>query len=195
MKTFKDLDLTFNPKIKAVISHLRDFAKNPDIDKIVLSGQAGIGKTHLAEALLTENYVHNRIIDSTAGQNNCMIQCSDMEYLYRASLYPELSVKTVKDQRTGRPVHDIFNFKMVLLEELKVEFKDGKPLISSYLIDALEKFLAGFRGKTVITTNLRESEIDKFFGSRVFDRLIKRCDWINMTGQSFRRTNYRVFDV
>ena len=140
MKTFSDLDLNFNPKIKEVVAHLRDFAKDPEIDKIVLSGQAGIGKTHLAEALLTENYVQNFASDSTSGQNNCMIQCSDMEYLYRQSLYPELSVKTVKDQRTGRPVHDIFTFKMVLLDELKVEFKDGKPLISSYLIDSLEKF-------------------------------------------------------
>lgn len=140
------------------------------MENIVLYGNSGVGKTHLATA-----------IGMTACQNRYstyFIKCSDlMESLHKAHIEGRLPERLKK----------LSGYKLLIIDELgylPITKDDAKLFFQ--LIDRRYE-----RNSTIITTNINFSQWDDIFGdpmiaSAIVDRLLHHATVVPIKGKSFR---------
>lgn len=170
-KTLVDFDFDYQPSINK--SQIYDFNSLRFIQKkenIVLYGNSGVGKTHLATA-----------IGMTACQNRYstyFIKCSDlMESLHKAHIEGRLPERLKK----------LSGYKLLNIDELgylPITKDDAKLFFQ--LIDRRYE-----RNSTIITTNINFSQWDDIFGdpmiaSAIVDRLLHHATVVPIKGKSFR---------
>lgn len=170
-KTLVDFDFDYQPSINK--SQIYDFNSLRFIQKkenIVLYGNSGVGKTHLATA-----------IGMTACQNRYstyFIKCSDlMESLHKAHIEGRLPERLKK----------LSGYKLLIIDELgylPITKDDAKLFFQ--LIDRRYE-----RNSTIITTNINFSQWDDIFGdpmiaSAIVDRLLHHATVVPIKGKSFR---------
>lgn len=170
-KTLVDFDFDYQPSINK--SQIYDFNSLRFIQKkenIVLYGNSGVGKTHLATS-----------IGMTACQNRYstyFIKCSDlMESLHKAHIEGRLPERLKK----------LSGYKLLIIDELgylPITKDDAKLFFQ--LIDRRYE-----RNSTIITTNINFSQWDDIFGdpmiaSAIVDRLLHHATVVPIKGKSFR---------
>jgi DNA replication protein DnaC len=170
-KTIEDFDFTFNPKIpKARIIDLATTAFVTRTENVLLVGQAGVGKSHLAQAL---------------GHRACRAGHSAL-YLTANKLFTELRAARA-DQSYDRRLQRITSPDLVIIDDLGL-----RPLRHEEPEDLYEIIRQRYeRGSTIITSNRAVDEWYPLFGdqllaSAAMDRLLHHCHIVEMAGDSYR---------
>jgi len=170
-KHLEDIDVSCLPDDAAkqlnVLSRL-DFIENAQ--NIILAGNPGTGKTHLATAL---------------GMKACM-----MDYKVLFTTIPRLltQIRESRSQKTLRSLELKFeNYDLVICDEFGyISFdKEGAELLFTHLS------LRTGKKSTIITTNLTFDRWKEIFGDPVLtaamvDRLTHKAILVNMNGSSYR---------
>jgi len=150
------------------VPHAGDFLK--DGTNIVLYGEFGVGKSHLAEGLTRGlcELGHRCIFIPAQKLMNDMLEAK--KNLTLASLFKKLD-----------------RFELLTIDELGYSShnREGSDLFFQLISQRYE------RRSTIITTNLTYSEWDKLFSNPIttaaaVDRIIHRCETFNIVGPSWR---------
>lgn len=153
-KTRTDVD-------KRILSNVREFAENGN-GFLILSGQVGLGKSHLAVAVMRKRG-YGRIITQT-----------------------RLILK-LRERYQNQFAEDVISkckvTKLLVLDEcgFMTGGRDELPAIYEIL-----DYRHGETLPTVLTTNIPVSQFDEAFGDRLADRLRCHQPFVVLSGQSWR---------
>ena len=175
-KSLEEFEFAFNPKIPK--SRIIDLATCGFIEKktsVILIGPAGVGKSHLAQAL------GNRAC--RAGYDVCYSRASDIFEQLRAARADESY-----DRRLSRFV----SADLLIIDDLGL-----RPLKTHEPDDLYEIISRRYeRGATVITSNRALEEWYPLFGdpllaSAAMDRLLHYSEVLTLEGESYRNPRVR----
>lgn len=178
-KTLEDFDFHFNPNIQK--SKVMDLATCLFIDKrenILLIGQAGVGKSHIAQAL---------------GHRACRAG-HQVIYVGSQEMFKQLRVAR-GDGTFDRRLQRFTSPDLLIIDDLGL-----RPLNGDEPLDLYEIIRQRYeRGSTIVTSNRDEEELGLLFGdallaSASMDRLLHHAHVLVIEGESYRnpRTNRRT---
>lgn len=164
---------------KVIYSLCQYFGKDDrcllDLNKgILLSGDCGVGKT----TMMTTFHLMGKSLLETTGSELMwfqMINCNDLVEEFESE--ETESGNFHKQYKTGNKYFDDFGTE-------RIASKYGK---SNLMQEILEKRYLDLSWKTYLTSNLSPEEINGKYGFRVYDRLFEQFNYIELTGDSFRR--------
>lgn len=177
-KTLEDFDFHFNPTIpKPKVIDLANCAFVAKRENVLLIGQAGVGKSHIAQAI---------------GHRACRIG--------HAVLYTSANdmFKQLRAAR-GDGTYDRKLLRFTGPDLLVVDDLGLRPLRADEPLDLYEVIRERYeRGSTILTSNRDHEEIGELFGdpllaSAAMDRLLHHAHVIAIEGESYRnpKTNQR----
>lgn len=159
----KWVSLAKTPEDKKKLSSIAEDAKNSirhGKSFLVFSGTVGTGKTGLAISLAKEMCWKE--------DNDFLIyRCSTQEEQERRAFTVPVLILDDIGRETGI--------------DLKIKLKRG------FITDILLKRYVNGKQKTILTTNLSQSELLEAFGSHVCDRIFSDCSWHEFNFESWRR--------
>lgn len=170
-KTLSDFDFSFNPKLPKTA--LIDLGTCRFIDRkenVVLIGPAGVGKSHVAQAL-----GHRAC---RAGHRVLYVPAHQMLNDLRASR---------ADGTLEKRIERLASLDLLIIDDLGL-----RPLAHNEPIDLYEIIRRRYeRGSTIITSNRDITEWYALFGdallaSSAMDRLLHHCEVLVMEGDSYR---------
>lgn len=168
MKTFDKFDWNFNPKVpRHTILEFRNSDWISDAKNLVLIGDAGVGKSHIAKALC-----YDAIME---GHRACFITVYDLVTRVSRSKNPDAKINFF-----GQKV------KVLCLDELGYAYHPKKDVdLLFQIISKRSEMLP-----TIITTNLLPKEWGSIFSgsaaSAILDRLSYNGKFITVEGRSYR---------
>lgn len=177
-KTFEDFDFAFNPKIpKAKVTDLATCTFVARKENALLIGQAGVGKSHIAQA------IGHRAC--RAGHSVLYVEASDMLKQLRAAR---------ADSSYDRRLLRFTTPALLVVDDLGL-----RPLTGDEPGDLYEIIRQRYeRAATLFTTNRDTAEIPALFGdpllaSAAMDRLLHNAHVLEFEGDSYRNppTNRR----
>lgn len=167
----EDFDFTFNPKVpKAKVLDLATCAFVERKENVLLIGNAGVGKSHIAQALGQRA--------CRAGHSVLFVAAHDMLRQLRAAR---------ADGSFDRRLLRFTTPAMLIIDDLGL-----RPLASDEPVDLYEVVRQRYeRGSIVITSNRDEEELSRLFGdpllaSAAMDRLLHRAHVLVLEGDSYR---------
>jgi DNA replication protein DnaC len=170
-RSIEDFDFHFNPKIpKSKIIDLATCAFVERKENVLLVGRAGVGKSHIAQAL---------------GQRACRAGFNAM-YISAHELLVQLRAARA-DATHERRMLRFTSPELLIIDDLGL-----RPLVSDEPIDLYEIIRGRYeRGSTIITSNRAIEEWPPLFGdlllaSAALDRLLHHAHVIEMDGDTFR---------
>jgi DNA replication protein DnaC len=166
-KSFKGFDSTENGEaVRAAAQVLRD----PRHKGVVFYGPTGVGKTHLAAAIL-----NNRILAGKSGIYATVPELMD-------SLRSAMRTNTIDEARQS-----IIDIDLLFLDDLGAE----NP--TEFVVEELFKLINGrllHAKQTIGTSNLSPDGFRERYagagGERIVSRLYELCAWVEMTGRDRR---------
>ena len=174
IKTLQEFDFDYQPSLsKSQIEELITLRFIEKVENLILYGNSGVGKTHLATAI--------GVTPARNRYSTYFIKCSQlMADLNRAFLENKLNEKLKK----------LGSYKLLIIDEfgyLPIDKSQSKLLFQ--LIDRrYEKF------STIITTNINFSQWNDVLGDPVIanaivDRILHHSTVITIKGKSYRLKN------
>ena len=176
-KTVEDFDFAFNPAIpKAKVIDLATCAFVGRKEVVLLLGQAGVGKSHLAQAI---------------GHRACMLGHT---VLYTSASQMLATLRAARaDQSYERKLLRFTTPDLLIVDDVGL-----RPLRDYEPEDVFEIIRQRYeRGATIWTANRSEDEWYALFGdnellaSAAMDRLMHHATTITITGESFRNPKTR----
>lgn len=175
-KTIEDFDFTFNPAIpKAKMIDLATCAFVGRKEVVLLLGQAGVGKSHLAQSI---------------GHRACMVGHT---VLYTSASQMLGTLRAARaDQSYDRKLLRFTTPDLLIVDDVGL-----RPLRDYEPEDLFEVIRQRYeRGATIWTSNRSEDEWYAMFGdellaSAAMDRLMHHATTISITGESFRNPKAR----
>jgi DNA replication protein DnaC len=171
MKSIEDFDFHFNPKIpKAKVLDLATCQFVERHENVLLLGNTGVGKSHLAQAL---------------GQRACRVGYSAL-YTSSHDMLTQLRAARA-DQSYERKLLRFTSPELLILDDLGL-----RPLTGDEPLDLYELIRRRYeRGAMVITSNRAVEEWHPLFGdallaSAAMDRLMHHAHVIEIEGESYR---------
>lgn len=170
-KSLEDFDFSFNPDMpKARIVELATCRFIDRHQNVVLIGPAGVGKSHVAQAL---------------GHRACRL---GLKVLYTPAhqLLSELRASRA-DYSWQKRIERLASLDLLIIDDLGL-----RPLAHDEPVDLYEIIRRRYeRGSTVFTSNRAIEEWYTLFGdallaSSAMDRLLHHCEVVEMKGDSFR---------
>lgn len=175
-KTLKDFDFSFNPQLPK--GRIVDLGTCRFIDRkenVVLIGPAGVGKSHIAQALGHRACrAGHRVLYTPAHQLLSELRASRADYSW--------------EKRIAR----LASLDLLIIDDLGL-----RPLAHDEPIDLYELIRRRYeRGSTIITSNRDIGEWYTLFGdallaSSAMDRLLHHCEVVEMEGESYRNPTSR----
>lgn len=170
-KTLEEFNFSFNPKIPA--PYINDLATCQFIERkesIILCGQVGVGKTHLAQAL---------------GHQACRLGHSTL-FIKASRFLSDLGGGRADGTRDKRM---LLYLKPDLLILDDFALKEFSTLQAEDLYELIDE--RGRKGSSVITSNRSPEDWYSLFPNPVIaesalDRLLSRAHVITLTGKSYR---------
>src|SRR5688572_7943252 len=175
-KTVEDFDFTFNPAVpKAKVIDLATchFVKRKEV--VLLLGQAGVGKSHIAQAI---------------GHRACL-QGHTVLYTSASTMLTALRAARA-DQSYDRKLLRYTTPELLIVDDVGL-----RPLRDFEAEDLFEVIRQRYeRGATIWTSNRSEAEWYAMFGdellaSAAMDRLLHYATTVEITGESFRNPRAR----
>jgi DNA replication protein DnaC len=162
---------------------------------LMFVGSVGIGKTHLAGAVLRELIVNK-------GASGLFYSYADLLTEIRNSYTDNGTLKYFKDEDGNRwetesqILNHVINVDVLLLDEL------GKVKASEWVLDKVREIIGGRydkKGTTLITTNFpldprhsSEIPLQEKIGADMVSRLREMCHLVLMEGTDYRRSQKAV---
>jgi len=171
LKELSDFDFQVVPQLNQ--QKLRQLAQGEYIDKaepIILVGNPGLGKTHIATALA---------IEATR-------QMRRVRFYNAAALVNEL-LKAEEEGRVASFIYKALNHHLIILDELGfIPFSSTGAQLMFQLVSALYERVA-----MIVTTNLKFADWTQVFGDErltvaLLDRLTHKAHIIEFVGDSYR---------
>lgn len=171
LKEMKDFDFDFQPKINK--QQFLDFETLRFVENnsnIILIGNSGVGKTHLATAI--------GIAAARKRISTYFIKCHDLiDQLKKAHL----------ENRLDSRIKHFSKYKVLIIDEigyLPIGEQEAKMFFQ--LIDKRYE-----KKSTIITSNINLSEwneifVDSMIASAILDRLVHHSSIVNILGNSYR---------
>ena len=170
-KTFSDFDLSLNPRCKAGYDASMDWATNKSTPMVVLYGQAGVGKTHLAvSAAWTKIGLGDPVL-----------------YYSSAELVRELQ-NAVNKGTLDTLIQSVKSAQNLVIDDLGREYSTNwTTSIFHEIIDY--RYTNKLSLNTLITTNHSLSELKEIIGTPAVSRLtdFHASTFVVMDGQDARR--------
>lgn len=170
-KTLDDFDFNFNPKLpKSKVIDLATCAFVERRENALLIGNAGVGKSHLAQAI---------------GQRACRAGHS-VHYVAAQEMLKQLRAARA-DGTLDRRMLRFTTPDLLIVDDLGL-----RPLTSDEPVDLYEIIRQRYEhGATMITSNRDETELAQLFkdpllASAAMDRLLHRAQVLVLEGDSFR---------
>ena len=172
------------------IDKIKKFPVSPHLNLLML-GDTGIGKTHLAEAIYNQ-YKKKRETDPDiqalwSGDRRdkmCKIAKAigayDL-YLYALKYATPVDGNIDADGRAG--MWNLMKSEFLDIDDLGSEKQTEKEVFNTGLKDLLEKH----RGKRVVTSNLCLKDLRERYGEKIFSRLMERCIIAIIEGEDYRK--------
>lgn len=169
--TFERFQVT--PGTKEAYEAARKFAESDDHKGIVFAGPPGVGKSHLASAIM----------------NIKASNCEEFIFCTSPELMDDIKAALDNKQQTTELMELVKNVDLLFLDDL------GAERVTDFVVERFFVILNArlVRKKaTIITTNYsRPTElIEKLgggiTGQRIVSRICEMCRWINMTGEDWR---------
>jgi DNA replication protein DnaC len=175
-KTVEDFDFTFNPAVpKAKVIDLATCAFVKRKEVVMLLGQAGVGKSHIAQAI---------------GHRACM-QGHTVLYTSASTMLTVMRAARA-DQSYDRKLLRYTTPELLIVDDVGL-----RPLRDFEAEDLFEVIRQRYeRGATIWTSNRSEAEWYAMFGdellaSAAMDRLLHYATTVEITGESFRNPRAR----
>jgi DNA replication protein DnaC len=176
MKSIEDFDFQFNPKVpKAKVLELATCQFVERNDNVLIIGQTGVGKSHLAQAL---------------GQRACRAGYSAL-YMALHDMLVQLRASRA-DQSYEKRIARFTSPDLLILDDLGL-----RPLTGDEPLDLYEIIRRRYeRSALIITSNRAIEEWYPLFGdpllaSAAMDRLLHHATVIDIDGESYRNPNNR----
>lgn len=171
LKTFNQFEFSALPSLnKPLILKLAQGEYLSLAENIVLLGNSGTGKTHLATALGMEACSQGRKVA-----------------FYTAAQLSNQLLEAQAQYRLSRVEHKLNNLDLLIVDELGYLALDGNgvKLLFSIFANRYE------RKATIVTTNLPFEQWESIFGdaamtAALVDRLTHHCHFLEMNGDSYR---------
>lgn len=170
-KTLEDFDFSFNPKLpKSILIDLGTCRFVDRKENVVLIGPAGVGKSHIAQALGHRACrLGHRVLYTPAHQLLSELRASRADYTWE------------------KRIERLASLDLLIVDDLGL-----RPLGHDEPIDLYEIIRRRYeRGSTIMTSNRDISEWYTLFGdallaSSAMDRLLHHCEVVVMEGHSYR---------
>ncbi|MDD5353356.1 MAG: ATP-binding protein [Candidatus Omnitrophica bacterium] len=140
-----------------LITELRNEKNN-----LVLRGNTGCGKTHLAVAILNTAKIENVHHNSWRYTEKKFITVPDLLLRVRSAF------KDNSNESEDEIIKEFTDIPLLVLDDLGAEKTSEFVVTTLYII--LDRRIRDCR-KTIITTNLSQTEIEETFGARIASRL------------------------
>jgi DNA replication protein DnaC len=170
-KTLEDFDFQFNPQVpKAKVLALGNCAFVDRKQNVILVGQTGVGKSHIAQAL---------------GHRACRLGHRVL-YLGAKELLRDLRAARA-DASYERKLARYISIDLLIIDDLGL-----RPLVDDEPIDLYEIIRNRYeRAPTIITSNRAIPELallfhDPLLASAALDRLLHDAHVVELTGHSYR---------
>ena len=167
-KTFESFDMNFNDQAGDV-QEIMTFLLDPKEKRLILKGDVGRGKTHLAQAC-----------NNFAQQNGVRSEIISSRRLYL--LYRELEGFDC-DWIYEKAMKRIWAAKIFIVDDLGNEKQTDNQVFNQNFIELLDEF----EGKIIITTNLSEKDMENIYGTKIVSRLYDNAVIIVLKGCDYRR--------
>lgn len=186
-----------DPSLESAKMFAMEMVRAYPIEKtgLLFVGRVGIGKTHLASAVLRELIV-------TKGATGLFYSYADLLTEIRDTYSDNGAVKFFKDEDGNRwetesqILNHVINVDVLLLDEL------GKVKASEWVLDKVREIIGGRydkKGTTLITTNFpldprqaSEISLQEKIGADMVSRLREMCRLVRMEGVDFRHNQKAV---
>lgn len=164
-KSFKDYDHTGNEK--AVLS-AKALVRDKKSKGVMLYGPSGVGKTHLAIAVL----------------NNRLILGGSVVYATAPELF-QAAGASYSDGNHEQLINLLCETELLLLDDLGTEKMSESRMEDLFIIVNTR---VNYGRQMIVTTNKDKQEIVRRYGSRIASRLEELCEWHELTGEDRRVT-------
>lgn len=170
-RTFETFEL--NESNRPPFDIAKNFCNGPSNKGIIFSGAPGVGKTHLAAAIMNYKLSHG---------TECIF-CTVPELL------SDIKNTFNKGNETSELMELIKEVDLLILDDLGVE--KATDWVAEQLFVILNARLVRNK-QTVITTNYQKPSelIEKLgggiTGQRIVSRIREMCQWVNMAGNDYR---------
>tara|TARA_B100001123_G_scaffold406947_1_gene498709 strand:- start:397 stop:1140 length:744 start_codon:yes stop_codon:yes gene_type:complete len=171
-KTLADFEFAFNPSLpKAAIVDLANCTFIGKRQNVLLVGQTGVGKSHIAQAL---------------GHRACLTGHKVL-FVTAQDLFRDLRAARA-DNSVGKRMQRYLNADLLILDDLGLH-----PLQHTDPVDLYELICGRYeRGSIVVTSNRDVDELmalfpDPILGNAAMDRLLHHATTLRLTGRSYRR--------
>lgn len=157
---------------KRALTTTRDYSEQFDDNLnrgqgLILAGQPGTGKSHLAAAIL-QTKLHRSV---------CYVTCMDM-------------IREVRDtwrkgsDRSELQLLDTFGgIDLLVIDEIGVQY--GTDAEQTIIFDVLDRRYRDVL-PTILLTNQDHAGLKQFIGERAYDRLTETCKWVAFDWPSYR---------
>ena len=175
---------------QVLLKNITDVNKNG----LILSGNRGSGKTHIAVSIINE-------YNKCSGFNEAVIEdiIKSFEQGFNGNIgyrigskcrfIKEKDVVLLSDRYNYRnetsPIDEFKNATLLVIDDVGSYYTDSKKIMSA-LFDLID-YRYSQKLSTIITTNLSREELQEYLGERSFDRLINSCFYIKLTSPESRR--------
>lgn len=170
-KTLEDFDFGFNPSVpKSMVIDLATCGFVAKHENVLLLGQTGVGKSHVAQAL---------------GHRACRAGFTVL-FITAHDLFRELRAARA-DGTHQRKLQRFLQVDLLLLDDLGL-----RPLQDTDTVDLYDLIRGRYeRGSIVLTSNRDVDELmglfpDALLGNAAMDRLLHHAHVLRLTGRSYR---------
>lgn len=150
-------------------------------ESLFIHGEAGVGKTWLAAAIMREQMSRTARI-----MGNVSMYLDDSLFISSPEL--SLMVRDSMDRNTDeterRIINRYGNVRTLILDDIGAENVTG--FMKSTMNVLIERRNTKLNSRTIITSNWKLSELDKEYGPRVPSRISEMCRIIHMSGKDRR---------
>ena len=179
--TFQNFDISLYPqdkneigvcprnKMGAVLEAAKNFVTNyPSGENLLLTGDCGLGKTHLSLAIANEIIAKDYNVIYGSAQN----------------LINEVSRETFDRSGSTEKIDSLISCDLLILDDLGTEF--STPLSTSVVYNIINtRLLRGL--STIISTNLTMPEISKTYSGRIASRIVGSYKICTFFGDDIRQ--------